>query len=538
MIAAARRAASAYRTRGRPLRKFGGTGPHSAHTMRPVRRGGSSAHSSCSFLKCRNVTPTGRAARSARARRHSVRGAASAVRATLLLLSFGPRSIAATGTPVFAATSGTFVTSSTSCPRRRSASSRSTFAYSAPPRSFVVWMETMRSRPTGAAYYPRVRPLPPPALRSLVVEQPDALDPYLDAWDALAAEAGRPFCTPAWMLAWWRDGREGDARLRVVLALDEAGTARSASARSSRRSVRSSSRSTACSAPASATASGRSRAPVASATSRRRSPPGSPPPTPPPASVVFEGIDAADPWPELVAGAWPSRRRPRVRTDVTMDSPAIALDGDYEAWMARRERKFRKEARRVARRLEEEGVIGRLATDDAAVDALLRLHYARWEGRGGSNVGGEARAVIAGAARALNDDARLAVALLEGPDGPVAADLVLRAGDAIGFWGGGFDPAWAKHAPGTQTMLLALEAAAASGARSADLGGGAHDYKWRLSDENRPLAWRTLFPPGPRYPLIRLRLAPKHLRFAARRLARRLPDERQAQLRRLLRRGV
>ena len=63
-------------------------------------------------------------------------------------------------------------------------------------------------------------------------------------------------------------------------------------------------------------------------------------------------------------------------------------------------------------------------------------------------------------------------------------------------------------------MLLALEAAAADGARSADLGGGAHDYKWRLSDENRPLAWRTLFPPGRRYPLIRLRLAPKHLRFA------------------------
>jgi len=370
-----------------------------------------------------------------------------------------------------------------------------------------------------------------------VVERADALDPYLDAWDALAAEAGRPFCTPAWMLAWWRDGREGDARLRVVLALDpdgepigvgpffaQVGPLKLAEyrllgagfshrvgplARAGReRDV------------AQAIAAG-----LASA-------------DPTPASVVFEGIDAGDPWPELVADAWPSARRPRVRTDVTMDSPAIALDADYEAWMARRERKFRKEARRVARRLEEEGVSRRLGSDEAAVDALIRLHHARWEGRGGSNVGGEARAVIAGAARALNDDARLAVALLEGPDGPIAADLVLRAGDALGFWGGGFDPAWAKHAPGTQTMLLALEAGAASGARSADLGGGAHEYKWRLSDENRPLAWRTLFPPGPRYPLIRLRLAPKHLRFAARRLARRLPDKRQAQLRRLLRRPV
>jgi hypothetical protein len=87
-------------------------------------------------------------------------------------------------------------------------------------------------------------------------------------------------------------------------------------------------------------------------------------------------------------------------------------------------------------------------------------------------------------------------------------------------------------------MLLALESAAGGGVREADLGGGAHDYKWRLSDGNRPLAWRTLFPPGPRYPLLRLWLAPKHLRFAARAWARRLPQKRQAQLRRVLRRGT
>ena len=373
--------------------------------------------------------------------------------------------------------------------------------------------------------------------RSLVIEQPDALDPYLAAWDALAAAAGRPFCTPAWMLAWWREGRSGDARLRVVLALEPDGTLvgvapffaqvgplglaeyRLLGAGFSHRVG-----------PLAAAGREREAAAVLAAALADA--------TPTPASVVFEGIDAGDPWPELFADAWPGGRRPRVRTDVEMDSPSIALDADYEAWMARRERKFRKEARRVARRLEEEGVTRRLATDEPAVEALLRLHYARWQERGGSNVGEEARRVIGSALRAFDDDARMAVALLQGPDGPVAADLVLRAGDAIGFWGGGFDPAWAKHAPGTQTMLLALEAAAASGARSADLGGGAHDYKWRLSDENRPLAWRTLFPLGPRYPLIRLRLAPKHIRFGARRLVRRLPVERQDQVRRLLRRAA
>lgn len=375
------------------------------------------------------------------------------------------------------------------------------------------------------------------SLRSLVVERPDELEPYLQAWDELAAAAGRPFCAPAWMLAWWREGRSGDARLRVVLALDADGTLVGVGPFFAQVGVLGLAEYRLLGAGFShrvgplATAGREREAAAAIAATLADA-------TPAPASVVFEGIDAGDPWPELFADGWPGRRRPRVRTDVEMDSPSIALDADYEAWMARRERKFRKEARRVARRLEEEGVTRRLATDEPAVEALLRLHYARWEERGGSNVGEEARRVIAGALRAFDDEARMAIALLEGPDGPVAADLVLRAGDAIGFWGGGFDPAWSKHAPGTQTMLLALEAAAASGARSADLGGGAHDYKWRLSDENRPIAWRTLFPLGRQYPLIRLRLAPKHLRFGVRRLARRLPAERQEQLRRLLRRDA
>ena len=374
-----------------------------------------------------------------------------------------------------------------------------------------------------------------PALRPLVVTRPEELAPHLEAWDALAAAAGRPFCAPAWMLAWWQEGRSGDARLRVVLALGaddelvgvgpffaQVGPLRLAEYRLLGAGF--------CHRIGPLARAGHERA-VAQAIAT-----GLADATPIPASIVFEGIDSGDPWPELFADGWPRGRRPRLRTDVTMDAPSIELDADYDGWMARRERKFRKEARRVTRRLEEEGVSGRLTDEDDAIAALLRLHHARWERRGGSSVGGEAQRVVSAAARMLGDERRLAIALLEGPDGPIAAELVLRAGDAVVFWTGGFDPAWAKHAPGTQAMLLALQAAADGGVRVADLGGGAHEYKWRMSDGNRPLAWRTLFPAGRRYPLIRLRLAPKHLRYGARALARRLPEERQAQLRRLLRR--
>lgn len=370
-------------------------------------------------------------------------------------------------------------------------------------------------------------------LRPLLVERPEDLAPHLAAWDALAAVAGLPFCAPAWMLAWWREGRSGDARLRVVLALDTDGAlvgvgpffAQVALGLAEYRLLGAGF----CHRIGPLAQLGRERevaAAIAAGLMRA---------TPTPDSVVFEAIDATSRWPELIAEAWAGRLRPRLRTDVTMDAPTIALDADYEAWLGRRERKFRKEARRTARRLEEDGVSARITAEPDAVDALIRLHHTRWRGRGGSNIGAEAQRVVTSAAATL-DERRLAVVLLEQAERPIAAELVVRAGDSIVFWAGGFDPAWARHAPGTQAMLAALEAAAAAGVREADLGGGAHEYKWRLSDGNRPLAWRTLFPRGRRYPLIRLRLAPKHLRFGVRALARRLPLKHQQQLRRLLRR--
>jgi CelD/BcsL family acetyltransferase involved in cellulose biosynthesis len=254
---------------------------------------------------------------------------------------------------------------------------------------------------------------------------------------------------------------------------------------------------------------------------------------PRPASIVFEGVDGRDPFPDLIAAAWPSRRAPRQRVDAVMSAPAIQLDGSYESWLERRDRRFRKEVRRTARRLDEERVTGRLAGDSQAIDALFELHHARWSGRGGSHVGEGAQRAIASAARELAGSHRLDVALLEGLTGPVAAELVLRAGDTAVFWGGGFDPAWARNAPGTQAMLLALRYLAGRDVRSADLGGGAHEYKLRLADRDQPIEWRTLFPIGIRYPLIRARLVPKHIVSALRRCLRRLPPKARQRLRRL-----
>lgn len=363
-----------------------------------------------------------------------------------------------------------------------------------------------------------------------VVSDTEGVLPYVGGWDELAIGAGRPFCAPAWMLGWWRHARTGDARLRIVLVFDARGSLagigpffaqvgafglaeyRLLAAGFSHRIGPLARRGEEASVAAA----------IAQALALA---------DPRPASVVFEGLDACDPWPELIATSWPGRGT-RLRTDFTMDAPVIYLEGDYDAWIAARDRKFRKEARRTARRLQEHGVQARIVAARDGVDALMRLHRERWRERGGSQLDDSARRVILEADGALDLDAeRIAVALLEGPDGPIAAELVVRAGSTVAFWAGGFDAAWSRHAPGTQAILAALADAAGREAMLADLGGGAHDYKQRLSDANAPLAWRTMFPLGIRYPVMRLWLAPKHVRFGLRPWFRRLPPALQSHIR-------
>lgn len=352
----------------------------------------------------------------------------------------------------------------------------------------------------------------------------------LAAWDALAVQAGLPFCAPGWMLSWWRAWRRVDTELRVVIVRDGRRVigvgpffANPAFGLTEMRLLGAgfSHRIGVLCEPA---AQGRVATEIARALAAMR-----------PASVVFEGIDARDPWPDLIARSWPGRLRPKQRLDGALEAPVIELAGDYEQWLSRRERRFRKEARRLGRRLQEEGVSGRIASDEQAIDSLLRLHYARWAERGGSNVEAEARQALHGAMSSLPDQ-RLTVAMLEGPGGAVSAELIVQAGSAAAFWGGGFDPDWAQHGPGIQTMLFALDQLAKKETATADLGGGAHPYKRRLADEMTTLQWRTLFPRNWRYPLIRMRLAPKHALLHARRIARRLPAGWQRSLRTLFRR--
>nr|MBA3305256.1 hypothetical protein [Thermoleophilaceae bacterium] len=56
-------------------------------------------------------------------------------------------------------------------------------------------------------------------VRSVLIEDLAELEAYGASWDALAVKLGRPYCAPAWMLAWLRHA-EPRAKLRTVVALD------------------------------------------------------------------------------------------------------------------------------------------------------------------------------------------------------------------------------------------------------------------------------------------------------------------------------
>lgn len=364
----------------------------------------------------------------------------------------------------------------------------------------------------------------------MVVEEESLLAPHLQAWDELATASGRPFCLPAWMLAWWREAEEATGVLRVVLVFegDELIGVGPFFAKPSLGLTEIRLLGAGFSHRIGPLARPGDEERVAAVLARTLASLETQP-----ASVVFEGIDVADRWPALIARHWPGRA-PRIRCDAKMDAPLIDLDGDYEAWLSQRSRNFRKAARRRANRLAEAGVRARTTSDPAAIEALLELHRARWEEKGGSDLDAGAERILRRAADELARRGLLQVVLLEGPQGPISAELMVRAGNAATLWSGGFDPAWSRLAPGTNSILAALREAAGSGVRSVDLGGGGDDYKQRLADENGPIAWQTLFPRGHRYPLMRMRLAPKHAGHAMRRVGRRLPDPMRETIKRMI----
>jgi len=376
-------------------------------------------------------------------------------------------------------------------------------------------------------------------IETTIIDDPRDAEPIREQWDELAVQAGRPYCSPAWMLAWWAHARTGDARLRMIVVTERGQVLSVApffaqvgrfglveyrllgAGHSHRIGVL-------CRAGYERHVEG----PLGDAMRAF---------DPRPSSIVWEGIDGDDRWPVRTAPRVGERAGVKLRRDAEMGNATIQLAGmTFEDWLAGTSAKFRQGVRRDRRKLAQAGgLVRRSQTDDELerdLDAFARLHNARWAKRGGSGFLDERMMAMlreAGSRLLPLDRLRLHVVELDGL--PIAAALNVVAGGVVAGWATGMDDAYGRLSPTRLAIVDGVEEAFDRGEVAFDFGGGSSAYKDRFATHNEPIVWMTQFPRGWRYPLARAQLIPKQTRHALREHARRLPPERQQQLKRLLR---
>jgi CelD/BcsL family acetyltransferase involved in cellulose biosynthesis len=356
------------------------------------------------------------------------------------------------------------------------------------------------------------------------------LDAVAEEWEALAAAAGEPFADPGWALAWWRHMRPAHAALRVCVV------------REGRRLIGL--------APAWAVRGERSRSHYELLAARLSPPVGvlaAPGREADALAAAAEALATADPslsrldlrarvgrgsLTERIVAAWPGERQ-SARSSPPVSLPFVTLAGtDFDGWLATKRRKFRQEARRRRRLLEKEGARFRLARrdDEAAVDAFLALHEARWRGRGRSKVMRPGVGAMLKEALRRMPEGRLRIYLLEVGDRVIGATVVVATGAEARGWSGGFDPTWGRFSPSLQLVLHALADSMQRGESRLSLGPGDAPYKADLADGEDRVATTMLVPDG-KHPLARLGIAAHEVRWG---LGERLPESAKEPLRRLL----
>lgn len=317
-------------------------------------------------------------------------------------------------------------------------------------------------------------------------------------WWALwqAVPEATPFQSPAWLLPWWRHVGEGEL---LVLAVRREGALaglfpfyRYAQPATGERllfpiGIATTDYLDALVRPEQA-------APVLAAASRHL--------------ALRAGCEAWD-WPQLRPGSTllslPAPPGWAERVEAADPCPCLRLPGCVEDLATRVSGKTLRDLRTVRRRAEQAGTL-RWETEESgteeALEALLRLHAARWDTRG------EAGVLASPAVQAMH---RAAMPLLHRAgllrlhslrlDGAIVAVLYAladppgRAERRLYCYISGFDPGLERLSPGMLLVGRAVEAAVAEGFAVADFLRGRERYKYFWGAEDQPTHRRRMEPP-------------------------------------------
>ena len=356
----------------------------------------------------------------------------------------------------------------------------------------------------------------------------EALQVHGADWSRLAAVRGNAFVSPEWMRAWLAH-YGADAAAHVAVVHDDAGELLGLMPFELRpgrfgQSARIAGANLADYLHPVATAEDEAAVAAAAVGALAREQPGW-------STLVLDNVDADSQWwAQPLPGPKGKVLRCRERTSSVLPFTPLPNEGGMEEYLAGRSGNFRRRLRRLNRDLEAAGRVElRPARDDKDLSAdmatFFRLHFGRWEDRGGSSLAaGQAQAFHeAFAAEALRAGS-LRLLTLEVDGEPIASFYGWRFGDRFAFYQSGFDESWARFSVGLLLQALVIAEAIGEGAREYDMMLGAEPYKFRFCDSTRRATTAVLA--RPRHPAAGLVAAD----LAARRLAKRLPDGLRARL--------
>jgi CelD/BcsL family acetyltransferase involved in cellulose biosynthesis len=373
-------------------------------------------------------------------------------------------------------------------------------------------------------------------LRSITVEQTDEARAVWSQWDELAVLMSRPYCSPAWMMAWWEHVAPPRALLRITAVFDgEAlvGIAPFFADRGPGRVRRYRLLGAGTCAPVDILARPRMEEAVGTVIARSLAEA-----RPSPDVIMLEGFPGESPWPGLLRDRWTGRGSLSIRRQFSQPVPFVELRGTtYEAWLATKTSLARRKLRKEVKGLQELGATVRLSRNAEELrrdlEAFALVHRARWRKRGGSGVlDARVERMLAEAGTHLIEQGRFRLWSMDLDGRTVSSHLFVVAGGEASYWLGGFDERETRvRRPGILMVRSALEHAFSVGDQHLDLGPGGQPYKYEFAQSANSADWILLIPRGRRSLLARVQLVPLRARIV---LAQRLSPKAKQVVRRIL----